>query len=123
MSASTVTSRKPDTSTSPTERTSSPSKWLLRQLEQGPLPKNIRDLLQDKRFSGRSHTRRPNTLPLRDCWLIDSEALEAFLRNEPIHVFAALDANGKTVATAETQEDLKGKGVRIVPLADAIGGM
>lgn len=86
------------------------------------MPKNTRELLADSRFTGKSHTRRPNTLPLRDCWLIDSEALEWFLSGEKIEPWAALNAKGEVVATAETPEELKGKGVRIVPVADSLAG-
>ncbi len=72
--------------------------------------------------------RRPNTLSLRDCWLIDSEALDAFLSGEPIHVWCAVDKERKVVVTTETKAEAEkavkdGKGVLAIPLADTMGGM
>lgn len=115
----------------PPEKKSSPkapSSWLLRQMENGPMPRNLRELLEDHRFVGRANVRRANTLTLRDTWSIDHEALEFFLSGEVIKPWGVLDANSNLCAEFETKGEaetfVKGerKGVgRIVPIADFKG--
>lgn len=123
MNATATASKKPESSTNQGPRNFTPSVWLLRHLEDGPLPKNLGGLLKDPRFVSRNNMRRPNSLALRECYLIDSEALEALLSNRDILPWLALDAKGTVVAEASTREEAESlvaekKAVRAMPRAD-----
>ena len=101
-----------------------PSKWLLRQMEDGgPMPKTLSELMEDKRFVTTHNMRRQNSLQFRLSYLIDQEALEFFLSGDPILPWGTVNADDRLTGQYETRAEAEQGEGRVIPMADFQGKM